>query len=295
MEVLTLGPSPRFLYPTQICIHKTESGNEFMALWYKVTPETKDDFTNYTAKNYKQIVQEEHMVYNGNLDRLKQDEPDAFKPYVSQKFKDGTYQPDIDRDAYWVNNGHFSPPPISYTIVNWNHGHVPPVAAAVDATYALQYETVFTIVMAYRSIHLVLTAEEHAAYHSKLKDSTPEHPHVLANHPIHRDPTDENSEIVAMISSGVALDASLLDLLPEDVNGLHCVLKNNANQTFTYEINGHDAIYLAPEDLHEAQYDHLEVEVDLSIQTHPLAKGMPGNTQFRMVSAQEPASEHGTQ
>jgi len=106
----------------------------------------------------------------------------------------------------------------------------------------LKHETTFTIVMSCRSIHLIFTQEEHAAMHSKLKDSAPEHPHSVANHPIQRDPTDCDSDIVGHLSAGVALDAALLNLLPDGVEGIHCVVKNNMNQTFAHEINGRDVV-----------------------------------------------------
>ena len=102
----------------------------------------------------------------------------------------------------------------------------------------LQYETTFSIVTPYKSADLVFTKEEHAAMHSKLKDSTPEHPHNFAIHPVHEDPTDPQSKIVAVLTAGVALDAALLDLLPNGVEGIHCIIKNNMNQSFSYEIIG---------------------------------------------------------
>lgn len=137
--------------------------------------------------------------------------------------------------------------------------------------------------MPYETKDIAMTYEEHTAKHSTLKDSTPEHPHNFVQYPMHKDPTDYNSDIVGMIGVGVALDAALLNLLPQGVEGIICVIKNNMNQTFTYEITGKDAIYLGDEDMHEAQYDPMEFQVDLALHTNPAYPSTPGHCQYRMV------------
>lgn len=147
----------------------------------------------------------------------------------------------------------------------------------------MQYETSFTVIMPYQSIHLVLSKEDHDALHSKLLDSTTEHPHCLAYHPIHEDPTDPTSEIVGLVNSGIALDASLLHLLPRGVEGIIAVIKNNMNQSVTYEIIGPDAVYLGEGDLHEAIYNDMRYDVDLALHTNPDYLTTPGNVLYHMV------------
>jgi hypothetical protein len=79
------------------------------------------------------------------------------------------------------------------------------------------------------------------------------------------------------------LDASLLDLLPEGVHGIIAVIKNNMNQSFTYEIIGPDAVYLGEGDLHEDVYDYMRVDVDLALYSDPAYVTTPGNVLYRMV------------
>ena len=262
---------------------RVQAQTELVALWPRVAPNQVDAFTNYTTQHYEAVIKEGHMIDKGNLDRLI-DNHAAYKPYISRKTPDGEYPPDVARDVYYPQNAHFSPPPISYGIVNWNMASVPPLEATCHATYDLQYETLLSIVMPYQSADLIFTREEHAAMHSKLKDSTPEHPHLFAYHPVHKDPNDDQSKVVALMSGAVALDVALLDLLPDNVEGIHCVITNNMNQTFTYEINGHDAIFLGPSDFHEPKYDDFEVLVNLTPGTHPNFTTTRGNTVYEMAS-----------
>lgn len=95
-----------------------QANSEFISIWPRVYPETKDAFTWFTTVNYKETIQESHMIKYGNLDKLNQDEL-LYKPFISQKTPDGLYVPDQDRDDYFAA-WHFSPPLFTYGIVNWN-------------------------------------------------------------------------------------------------------------------------------------------------------------------------------
>lgn len=253
---------------------------EFLAIWHRVTVASVDAFTNYTANNYQQMMHDAHMLRSGNLDRLNNDSS-FYKPFISKAVPGKGYLPDDEREEYWPG-WQFTPVPFTYGSINWNVASVPPVGMAINAMLKLQYETTLTPVMPYRSADVVFTREEHAAMHSKLKDSTPEHPHVFAFHPVHEDPLNYDSNIVATVSGAVALDAAFLDLLPTGVNGIVCVIKNNMNQTFTYEIDGHDAIYQGEGDRHETKYDDMSIEVSLALHSHPDYLATPGHAQYQM-------------
>lgn len=254
---------------------------ELIAMYHSVRNQTVDDWTNYTTLHYQEMTQAAHIIQKGNLDRLVNDTSD-YKPFISRKTKEG-YFPDVPRDRYWPN-WHFSPPPYTYGIINWNVYSVPPIETSVNAMLELKNETTFSVVMPYRSISLVMTKEEHEALHSRVTGSAPEHPHVLVQHPVHKDPTDYDSEIVAMFSCGLALDVSLLNLLPEGVEGIHTVIKNDHNQTFTYNIVGSEAIYVGEGDHHDMEYDDMEVVVDLALHTNPKWETTKGVVSYQMVS-----------
>jgi hypothetical protein len=102
---------------------------------------------------------------------------------------------------------------------------------------------------------------------------------------VHQDSTDYESELVGVALMVIAWDQALLNLLPEGVRGIFAVLKNNCNQTHTYEIDGSDAFYRGEGDLHQG-YDSMEVEVDLAIHTHPDFAATPGHCQYSLVRIQ---------
>lgn len=64
-----------------------------------------------------------------------------------------------------------------------------------------------------------------------------------------------NQTTVAILSATVHWKTYFVNMLPEDVHGLHAVVENSNGQMFTYEIHGDDAVFLGMEDLHEAEFD----------------------------------------
>ena len=120
--------------------------------------------------------------------------------------------------------------------------------------------------------------------HTKLEDSSAEHPHSFAFHPVHRRDGDYNSDIVAMLATATAWDEALLYLLPEGVIGIHAIIKNDCNQSYTYEIRGKDALFKGAVDIHEDKFDHMKRTVNLALHTHPDFKSTPGHCQYYMVS-----------
>mmetsp|Transcript_22665 Transcript_22665/g.50613 ORF Transcript_22665/g.50613 Transcript_22665/m.50613 type:complete len:1177 (+) Transcript_22665:27-3557(+) len=66
---------------------------------------------------------------------------------------------------------------------------------------------------------------------------------------------EDNSTVVGMLASSFFWRSFLVNILPEGENGLVVVFENTYNQTFTYEINGHKAVWLGPGDNHDTQFD----------------------------------------
>ena len=133
-----------------------------------------------------------------------------------------------------------------------------------------------------------MTAEEHHKMHSKLLDTRAENPHSFVVHPVHRalrpgEPLDTVREIEGILAGASAWDVALLNLLPQGVEGIHAVVRNNCNQSYTYEVQGSDAFFLGAEDLHEAKYDDMEYRVNLALHTNPDFKTTPGHCQYEMV------------
>ena len=128
-----------------------------------------------------------------------------------------------------------------------------------------------------------MTQAEHEGMHSKLENSNYENPHSFFATPLLRNISDSDSDIVAYVGGAMAWDVALLNLLPENVVGIHAVIKNNCNQTFTYEIRGKDAIYQGDSDLHEDIYDTQTVIADLALHTNPDFTTTPGHCMYSMV------------
>lgn len=152
----------------------------------------------------------------------------------------------------------------------------------------LKNQTVSAKVRPYEvAIGSVMTVEEHDALHnidSEIPSS--QFPHSSFFHPIHERLDDDDSPIVGFIGGGAAWDRSLVrNVLPESVSGLYAIIRNNCNQSYTYEIVGKKAFYRGVGDLYETKYDDLEVAVGLSEYSHADAVSTPGHCQFSLVSS----------
>ena len=87
------------------------------------------------------------------------------------------------------------------------------------------------------------TIAQHAEFHHNASNAV-DYPHTFFFHPVYRKVDDATSDIVAIIDAAVAWDASLNNLLPQNVGGLLVDIYNNCNQTFQFELDGEEAFYL---------------------------------------------------
>jgi class 3 adenylate cyclase len=75
--------------------------------------------------------------------------------------------------------------------------------------------------------------------------------------PVHQD-IYFDSPIVAILDAGIPWYRYFLNVIPEGEDGIIVVITNDS-QSFTYQIDGPKVHYLGPSDLHDPQYDHLEI------------------------------------
>lgn len=294
---------------------REQSHIEIVTLIPRVWPQDREAYVDYANANVKSWVEEGHMIQKGSLERLQDDETVPYRPFISALTAEGIVEDPVDREFYsplWQ----WSPPPATYGMVNWNTKSIPYYESLLEVVEETRYEVVATPVSVfhdwrwmlglvliyllsclttpvlilslqvrpYISVPMTMSYEEHDQYHSKLQESSHENPHSFLVAPIHRNTTDYNSDIVAWLGTGASWDAGLLNLLPNNVEGIHAVLKNTCNQTFTYIIRGRNAIYLGDSDLHESKYDDMEVIADLALHTHPDFTKLPGHCLYSMVS-----------
>ena len=155
----------------------------------------------------------------------------------------------------------------------------------VRASFSVGPRTIWTRVRPYRAaVPTAMSKEEHDALHSERPDSKSEYPHSISIHPIHQVPGDYDSPVVAVLGGGTAWDYALRGLLPATVKGIHVVVRNNCNQTYTYKLDGQDAFFVEAGDLHESQYDDMEVRTSLSLWDDEDFISTPGHCVYSIVS-----------
>ncbi|CAJ1930877.1 unnamed protein product [Cylindrotheca closterium] len=253
------------------------AGTEIFTLFPTVTREKTEDWLNYTDKEHAPMVRHSHMLKYKNMDNLNEV---GYKSYIQSASPTGMI-PDIDRDVYhpmWQ----FSPPMFTYGAINWNILSLPDLASVFDAVKVLKNESLVSPVRPYATASMAFTDEEHARMHSEIEGSSTEFPHSFMYTPVHLDSQDSNSPIVAIFGAAMAWDFSLRSLLPAGVIGIHAVLKNSCNQSFTYEINGPDAFYVGEGDLHEDEFQSLKRVVSLSLHSHPDTESTEGHCLYSM-------------
>lgn len=127
-----------------------------------------------------------------------------------------------------------SPPPFNPAFINFNAWHT---AKGLLGAVAEAKEGLFGWPEDLSSFgELVITTEDHDAIHASLVDwvrdgaaSTFDHPHTFMSEPVFEVLNDPSSKIVGYLSGLVAWDRYLIDLLPEGVKGITCVLKASFN------------------------------------------------------------------
>jgi hypothetical protein len=72
----------------------------------------------------------------------------------------------------------------------------------------------------------------------------------------------ENETLVAGLESMVYWRSYFEFVLPEKVHGVIVVVKNTNNESFTYQINGKEAVFLGVNDSHATKYEHMMLRAD---------------------------------
>jgi len=91
-------------------------------------------------------------------------------------------------------------------------------------------------------------------YESRFNPAEQAEPHSYLLEPVY-DSLFENRSMVAFLSAFVRWGLFFDDVLPDHEQGLFVVLENTCNQTFTYEILGHKAVYIGEGALHDTNFE----------------------------------------
>jgi len=68
-----------------------------------------------------------------------------------------------------------------------------------------------------------------------------------------------NKNLVGVLNAFVYWQLYFEDVLPDQTRGIIVMLESTENQTYTYEVNGAEALYIGEGDFHDGCYDNLEV------------------------------------
>ena len=107
-------------------------------------------------------------------------------------------------------------------------------------------------------------------------------PRSVAFYPVHEIVGFEKSNIVAVVAAVTAWETPLSNVLSSDVEGIHVVLMNDCNQSYTYNVNGSKAVFEGEGDLHERKFSHYKVQVDLAAHLNPKFTSTSGHCQYKM-------------
>lgn len=240
-----------------------QSRTEIVNIVHRVTKEQQPEWIQYANENYDKWLTEGYEIESKKKGDIVYENlrMGNYHPFISKKGQganlDADFVPQDEKDEYWASWA-YSPPPVTDGFINWDFTSDPVYEDIIKAAISLENETLFTAVKTYVSAGIAFTEEEHDAMHSdKLASVKDDLPHAFLFHPIHENPDDMESEVVAVICSGIAWDNSLLNLLPEEIRGLYVVIQNSCGQKFTFLLNGPDATFLGSDDLHDTRFDHM--------------------------------------
>jgi hypothetical protein len=74
----------------------------------------------------------------------------------------------------------------------------------------------------------------------------------------------ETRKLVGIFSTAIYFELFFTEVLAPNSNGIICVVENTCGDEFSFQINGEEASYLGPGDLHDRSYDYIEQSYDFS-------------------------------
>ena len=226
-------------------------GSERMVMFNFVDGPDRPAWEAWATAHHEEMAKTAHMQGRGGLDTLK---PVGYNPYISYNAGGGNWEVEEELPFYfplWQS----SPPPFTYGGINWNIHNGREQKDLMAAIMEIRDDILLSNVRPYRTAGTIFSPEEHEAMHGSLANSAVDHPHVFAYRLVFAKPRDPKAQIVGVISNPFAWDRALLGLLPDNVWGINAVIRNSCNQSYTYVIDGKDAIFQGDGDLHEPGFD----------------------------------------
>ena len=184
---------------------------------------------------------------------------------LAPNYGDGPYWP-----AWMVSPPIFNPGFINSDPAPW--ALKGPITAVLEARDLVLTDAVPVENLANRAIKY----EDHEAYHLSLVDYVNEdektaflHPHFSVMVPVFEELNNPKSRLVGTFAAVFPWDRFFVDLLPEGVDGITCVLRNSCGKAWTYELSGNSAFYVGEGDHHDHAYNYTEVVLPFHDPSNP--------------------------
>ena len=254
------------------------TGAEVINWHVQVETDQLEDWRQYTSDNFK-IHQEMQraMVLALNASTVTSGEfldGDILPyPYIPTFGEDGRPNPALPVFAPAYGEGPYfpawmvSPPPFTPSFINSDP--FPWVFKSEIAAVTEKRQLLFTDYtpignLASRSIKF----EDHEAFHKTLVEyeheegeSAFDHPHPAVMLPVFEKLNDPSSRLVGVFAVVLPWDKFLTDLLPDNVDGITCVVRSSCGRASTYALDGKSAFYMGEGDFHDPAYDDTEVVI----------------------------------
>jgi hypothetical protein len=243
---------------------RRQSGMEIVAFTPIVTEENVPAWLNYSISNQGWMDESRKVVVSSGEGSFQVSDylPGGIMPFIFDFDANSQLIPSKGPAPYsplWQ----MSPPPFFPGFVNYNMKQNDAFLHTLYDAVEVVHEAAFTAVEDLSQLAGTgVKFEDHEAYHASLvnwvkdvgkpsftfngfptKDGSRSaygHPHSVIMQPVFKTLNDDSSEIVGIITGVVPWDRYLIDLLPEGVKGITCVLKNSCEQSFTHALNGNE-------------------------------------------------------
>lgn len=210
---------------------------------------TADDIPNwlgYTASTQGWMTTSwETMVARGEAEAPVPDFGPV-SPYLYNVHKNGTlYAVDSSQGSdmdLFAPLWQLSPPPLNGAAINmdlFQFNYVASGFALLNATREAQLSRILRPEELMSVPGLSLKEEEEENYLQNRTEWRDE-PHSVYLIPILENTYDNSSRLVGFLSAFFAWDQLMVELLPEGVRGIVCVVRNSCGQAITYELLGHE-------------------------------------------------------
>ncbi|CAB9507180.1 Receptor-type guanylate cyclase gcy [Seminavis robusta] len=262
------------MFETMAAHVRSTTGAEMINWHARVEEDQLEAWNNYTQSNYKTNLAMSRATALKLQPKGSSVKPIDFMdgdiaphPYIPN-FKEGgiilapTYGEGPYYPAWMVSPPIFNPSFINSDPAPWVLKKE--VSAVMEARRLVLTDTVAVENLANRAIKL----EDHEAYHASLVDYVNEegesafmHPHSAVMVPVFERLHDPESRIVGTFAVVITWDRYLVNLLPEGVDGIICVLRNSCGKAWTYELHGNSAYYIGEGDFHDPAYSDTEAVI----------------------------------